>query len=67
MASVIKEFGKKVRTYRLKMKVSQEGLAELAKLHRTYIGQIESGKRNIALRNIAKLAKALGVSIKELF
>lgn len=67
MSSVLKQFGTKVRNYRLKKKLSQEKLAELANLHRTYIGQIETGQRNIALRNIAKVAKALGIKIKDLF
>lgn len=67
MPSILEEFGIKVRKYRQKKKLSQEGLAELADLHRTYIGQIECGKRNIALKNIAKLAKALNVSVRDLF
>jgi transcriptional regulator with XRE-family HTH domain len=67
MPSVLEQFGSKVRHYRLKKNISQEKLADMAELHRTYIGQIESGKRNVALRNIQKLSKALGVSIKDLF
>ena len=67
MLSILEQFGAKVRKFRLKKKLSQEKLAELADLHRTYIGQVECGKRNLALRNIAKLAKALNVSVKELF
>lgn len=67
MASILEQFGSKVRRYRLKKKLSQEKLAELADLHRTYIGQIECGKRNVALKNIDKIAKALGVNISNLF
>ncbi|MCK9574101.1 MAG: helix-turn-helix domain-containing protein [Candidatus Omnitrophica bacterium] len=67
MASILEQFGARVRKYRLKKKLSQEKLAELAGLHRTYIGQVECGKRNLALKNVAKLAKALNVSVKELF
>ena len=67
MSQILKQFGRNVAYYRKKKKLSQEKLAELANLHRTYIGQIECGKRNIALKNIAKLAKALNVSVKELF
>ncbi len=67
MALILEQFGARVRKYRLKKKLSQEKLAELADLHRTYIGQVECGKRNLALKNIAKLAKALNVSVKELF
>lgn len=67
MVSVLDKFGSKVYYYRTKKSLSQEKLAELANIHRTYIGQLERGKRNIALKNIEKIAKALGVSIKKLF
>jgi len=65
--SILEQFGSKVRKNRLKKNLSQEKLAELANLHRTYISQIESGKRNIALKNIEKIAKALDIKVKELF
>ncbi len=67
MSKVLKAFGEKVHALRIKMKLSQEELADLAGLHRTYIGQIESGKRNVALKNIDKISKALSVPIKNLF
>ena len=67
MASILEQFGVKVRKYRLKKNLSQEKLAEIADLHRTYIGQIECGKRNVALKNIYKLAKGLNISAKDLF
>lgn len=66
MPDILKRFGKKVLYYRGKKNFSQEKLAKLSGLHRTYISQIEIGRRNIALKNIAKLAKALGVSPKDL-
>lgn len=67
MSSAIqKRFGKKVRTLRLDRGFSQERLGELAKLHRTYIGMIERGEKNITLTNIEKVAKALKVPIKQL-
>jgi len=47
--------------------MSQERLAERAGLHRTYIGAIERGERNVSLKNIARIAKALGVQAKDLF
>ena len=47
--------------------VSQEKLAEQAGIHRTYLGGIELGLRNPSLRNIARIARALEVPIKELF
>ena len=65
--STLEQFGSKVRKNRLKKNLSQEKLAELANLHRTYISQIESGKRNVALKNIEKIAKALDIKVKELF
>ena len=58
----LKQFGEKVRTIRTKKGLSQEELAELAGLHRTYISSLELGKRNVSLINIHALAKALGVS-----
>lgn len=65
--SILKFFGKKIRTIRLEQKLSQEELAYKAELHRTYIGMIERGEKNISLLNIEKVAKALGVKIQELF
>lgn len=55
-----------LRETRLKVGVSQEKLAALAGLHRTYISSVELGKRNVSLVNIEKLAAALGVSMAEL-
>ena len=54
-------FGKRVRTLRLERGLSQEKLAELADLHRNYVGGVERGERNIALLNIVALARALKV------
>jgi len=61
------KFGKKVREERLKLGLSQEALAEKARVHRTYIGMIERAEKNITLENIEKIAKALGISLKDLF
>ena len=60
-------FGERIRELRLKKGISQEKLAELANLHRTYISSIELGHRNVSLHNIKALADALGVHIQELF
>lgn len=59
-------FGKRVRQRRLELKLSQEKLANLAEIDRTYLPDIESGKRNISLIVAEKIAKALNVSLKEL-
>ncbi|MCK4422327.1 helix-turn-helix transcriptional regulator [candidate division WOR-3 bacterium] len=60
------KFGKKVREERLKKGLSQEALADIAGVHRTYIGMIERGEKNITLSNIEKIAKALNIKIYEL-
>lgn len=56
-----KAFGENVRKRRHKLRLSQEELADRAELHRTYVGSIERGERNVSLENIVRLAAALGV------
>ncbi len=60
------KFGKKVKELRLQKKMSQGDLAKILGVHPTYISGIERGVRNMALKNIEKLAKALGVPIEDL-
>lgn len=60
------EVGAKIRRLREKRGWSQEELGFEAGLHRNYIGGVERGERNIAIDNIAKLAKALGVRPRDL-
>lgn len=60
-------YGKAVRTIRQDKKISQEELTDLCGLHRTYISDIELGKRNVSLENIDKIAHALQVKKSELF
>jgi len=52
-------FGQAVRRARLALGMSQEMLAEEAEMHRTYIGSVERGERNVSLENIVHLARAL--------
>lgn len=63
----LKEFGKRLRISRLRKEYSQEKLAEIASLHRNYIGMIERGERNVTLLNIIKLARALQIEVSEFF
>jgi transcriptional regulator with XRE-family HTH domain len=62
----LKAFGLAVRQHRVRLNLSQDALADLAGLHRTYIGGIERGERNIGLLNVLALAKTLGVTASEL-
>jgi transcriptional regulator with XRE-family HTH domain len=64
---VLIKFGKRIRQLRDERGISQEKLGELAKVHRTYVGMIERGEKNITLTNIEKFAKALKVNIQDLF
>lgn len=59
-------FGKKVMEKRLSLKMSQETLANMANVDRTYLPDIEKGKRNVSLKVADKITKALNVSLKEL-
>jgi len=58
------EVGLNIRRIREKRVFSQEKLAALADLHRVYIGQIERGEKNIGLKNLEKIAKALDVPVR---
>lgn len=60
-------YGKAVRAIRQDKKISQEELGDLCGLHRTYISDIELGKRNVSLENIDKIVHALQVKKSELF
>jgi len=59
-------FARLLRNERLARGISQEALAELAGLHRTYVGSVERGERNIAVDNMDALAKALNLDISDL-
>ncbi len=65
--AILVKFGKKIREVRAKRGISQEALADIANVHRTYIGMVERAEKNITLLNIQKLSKALKIDIKELF
>lgn len=59
--NIIEVFSSNVRFYCMKLKLSQEALAEKANLHRTYISDIERGQRNVSLENIYNIAVALEI------
>ena len=61
------EFGNKIKTLRKNAGISQEKLADLACIDRTYISSIEKGERNVSVVIIEKLSQALKVSIKDFF
>ncbi|WP_437222645.1 helix-turn-helix domain-containing protein [Planctomicrobium sp. SH661] len=65
-ADILVRFGLRVRTLRKEQQYSQEQFAAACGLDRTYIGGIERGERNLALRNIETIAQTLGLTISEL-
>jgi transcriptional regulator with XRE-family HTH domain len=67
MTNIKIKFGNRLRELRLEKGLSQEEFSYIADLHRTYIGMIERAEKNISLVNIEKIAKALDMTIKDLF
>jgi transcriptional regulator with XRE-family HTH domain len=65
--NILIKFGDRVRVERLKRKLSQEELAAKAGVHRTYIGMVERAEKNITLRNIEKICKALNLRSQVFF
>jgi len=63
---ILVRFGQRLRELRKKAGFSQEQFAQQCELDRTYVGGIERGERNLSLRNIEVLARALDVTISEL-
>lgn len=65
--AITNKIGERIRELRSRIEISQESLAHLADLDRTYVNSVENGKRNISIENIQKIAKALDISIKDFF
>jgi transcriptional regulator with XRE-family HTH domain len=63
---ILRALGQTVAKYRQAKRLSQEALAAKAGLHRTYLSDIERGVRNPGIKNVVRLAKALGISTAEL-
>ena len=64
MGNILDRVGLRIRIAREEQGLSQEGLGTLAGLHRAYIGQVERGEKNIGLRNLERIAKALDVETR---
>ena len=64
---LLKQLGLSIKLARVRKELSQEELAELAGLHRTYIGMVERAERNITVINLVQIAKALDISLDKLF
>lgn len=64
---VTKKFGERVRELRAQSNMSQEKFALLIDMDRTYLASVESGKRNISIENISKIADGFGITLEELF
>ncbi|MBE3139549.1 MAG: helix-turn-helix transcriptional regulator [Thermoplasmata archaeon] len=62
----LKKLGNNVRVLRHQKGLSQEQLAELTGLHRTYIGGIERGERNVSILNLIRLSKALDITVSKM-
>ena len=66
ISNINKKTGARIRELRKEKGWSQEKLALEAGLHRAYIGQIERGEKNIGLKNLEKIAKTLGLKLKNI-
>lgn len=60
-------FGKRVKELRLQKGISQEKLANIAGLDRTYMTQVENGKRNLTIEKIRQICKGLNISLSDFF
>jgi len=64
---ITQKLGRRIRELRNQTKLSQEKFALLINMDRTYFASVESGKRNISLKNIEKIAQGFGITLEELF
>lgn len=65
--NILTAYGSTIRKIRQSQNISQEGFADLCGLHRTYISDVELGKRNVSLENIEKMADALNIKVSDIF
>jgi len=64
---ITNDVGNRIRELRKALGISQEKLAEIASIDRTYLASVENGKRNISIVNLEKIILALNVSISDFF
>lgn len=64
---ILVQFGERVKSLRNARGVSQEKFALSINMDRTYLASVETGKRNISINNIYKIAKGFGITLEELF
>jgi transcriptional regulator with XRE-family HTH domain len=64
---ILVQLGRRVRELQKSQDYSQEGFAAACGIDRTYIGGIERGERNVAIRNLHRIARTLGISLADLF
>jgi transcriptional regulator with XRE-family HTH domain len=64
---IMVEVGRRIKELRESKGISQKDLAYIADLDRSYIASIESGRRNVSIKNVVKITTALEISIKEFF
>ena len=64
---ILKKLGERIKQLRKEANISQEKLAELADLDRTYVNSVEKGRRNISIINIEKICIAFGMSLADFF
>jgi transcriptional regulator with XRE-family HTH domain len=66
MTNILAQFGQCVRERRLELGLTQQEVADRAKLNRAYISDVENGRRNVSLKTIKRIAEALEASISSL-
>lgn len=67
MSDIAKTVGKRLRSYRIALGLSQEKLAERAGLHPTYIGQVERGEKNLTIESLEKITSSLDIPMANVF
>ncbi len=67
MENLLRSLGERIRKLRAEQGYSQERFAEVCGVHRTYMGHLERGEKNVSLASLAKVADALAITLSELF